>query len=83
MSEWRAEGDCVWGPLQGEKFQLIAQTFDGDDKANARLIAAVPDLLDALEDVMRWFEQFHKYPDMGDPDIDKYRAAIVKATGGK
>ena len=51
--------------------------------ANARLIAAAPDLLDALEDAMAWFANLDDWSGVGDPDIEKYRAAIQKATGAE
>jgi hypothetical protein len=44
------------------------------NKANARLIAAAPDLLEALEHVVRWFDQINPI------DVERYRAAIKKAT---
>jgi len=43
------------------------------DEANARLIAAAPELLEALEGVMYW--------DNGKPEWEIARAAIAKATG--
>jgi hypothetical protein len=66
------------GNEEGRAGVFIANT--GDNKANARLIAAAPDLLDALmtvpqgllwsdDDLWRWH--------------DKARAAIAKATGGE
>jgi hypothetical protein len=45
------------------------------DLANARLIAAAPDLLRELQHAVRWFDQIK--PD----DVARYRAAIAKATG--
>jgi hypothetical protein len=91
VSEWRADGDCVWGPVQGDAIQLIAQLFDGDCKANARLIAAAPDLLEAckaglnaLYDIIQSeFATTHEpHRADADPDIAQLRAAIEKATGG-
>lgn len=58
-------------------------TLDFDNEANARLIAAAPELLDALQDAMRWFAKLEDWCGVGDPNIEKYRAAIAKATGGK
>lgn len=54
--------------------------------ANARLIAAAPDLLSALEDLLPMFADWHKeFPDdVGDKEgtaLDAARAAIAKATG--
>lgn len=51
-------------------------------RANARLIAAAPEMLEALQDAMRWFSKLDDWSGVGDPDIAKYEAAIAKATGG-
>lgn len=48
--------------------------------ANARLIAAAPDLLDALEDLCERMEQIVR-DDQSTPCTVKARAAIAKATG--
>jgi hypothetical protein len=54
---------------------------DAEAEANARLIAAAPDLLEALE-MLSWLEQFC---DDGDDDLEgartAARAAIAKARG--
>jgi len=47
-------------------------------KADAQLIAAAPDLLEALKDLKR---QYAEHPDAF-WDWSKARAAIAKATGG-
>ena len=63
-------------------FGQIARLYDssaGTGKANARLIAAAPDLLDALVQFVDEFEGC--YAD-GEPAMIKARAAIAKATGG-
>ena len=62
-------------------FGQIARLYDssaGTGKANARLIAAAPDLLDALVQFVDEFEGC--YAD-GEPAMIKARAAIAKATG--
>ena len=52
-----------------------------DSEANARLIAAAPDLLAAAELAVAWAEQVPApYRDW--PHIASARAAIAKATGG-
>ena len=52
-----AEGGriCILTQLRG-KFGLLGRRFDGESEANARLIAAAPDLLEALKDAVRWLE---------------------------
>jgi hypothetical protein len=47
---------------------------DDENEANARLIAAAPDLLEALQHVIYW--------DNGKPEWEMARAAIAKAIGG-
>lgn len=55
--------------------------------ADARLIAAAPDLLEALREAMEALKTFHG-PDCWDiyeknsPEMKRWRAAIAKATGG-
>lgn len=52
----------------------IADPLTGKpSEANARLIAAAPELLEALKDVMYW--------DNGKPEWEDARAAIAKAEG--
>lgn len=75
--------------VQNNKGQLVFYSCDGcnligddpEDLANARLIAAAPDLLDACE---RALEAIEKYPDkkhpMTAPEIIM-RAAVRKAKG--
>jgi hypothetical protein len=63
----------------------------GDEESDARLIAAAPDLLEALDEAQYWVNQ---YMDQNDCDIDdedldvsrcmrKIRAAIAKATDAR
>lgn len=58
--------------------------YTKEDEANARLISAAPDLLEALEFMLSVFNE--TYPDVADDEEDreawaKARAAIRKATG--
>jgi len=59
---------------------------DGEDEANARLIAAAPDLLTALQAVMAAWLTEAGYGDgileEHGPAIDAAHAAIAAATGG-
>ena len=68
--------------VDGEMYDLASVLCDetGNATANARLIAAAPDLLAALQNVAACF-------DANDPDsmanaMADARAAIAKATGG-
>ena len=65
--------------IAGSKPGYLADVRDcgsGDVTANARLIAAAPDLLACLLDVL------DADGDLDVMDFDRYRAAIAKATGG-
>ena len=62
-------------------FGQIARLYDsseGAGKANARLIAAAPDLLDALIEIVS-ADDAHE---LTQKHIESARAAIAKATGG-
>ena len=75
--------ECVWlngktEPPSGQGMGLDYTWIDCGTEANARLIAAAPDLLDALEFVMNRLVDKHE----DDIAAQKARAAIAKATGG-
>ena len=61
----------------------------GDFKANARLIAAAPELLQELSRVVSWFEQFQHAQRVGgdmlellqNVDLRDAKSAIARATG--
>ena len=64
----------------GPELYAIAQTRHGDPEiceANARLIAAAPDLLDELETLVRYAQGADIPPNVA---VDRARAAIAKAT---
>jgi hypothetical protein len=66
---------------------MTAQTFDGDDKAKARLIAAAPSLLEALKGCLAQLERDTQLLYEGAPHTEPEimaiaRAAIKKATEG-
>ena len=61
---------------------VVAVVFDDDDaeeQKRARLIAAAPDLLAALERSLNWLSSYHGGGAIG--AYDQARAAIAKATG--
>ena len=70
----------IWGradPSQvvaAEDGPFVAQTLGGNDVGNARLIAAAPCLLAALQGVLR-------VADRKTDEFDAARAAIAKAVG--
>lgn len=74
-------GDPEWAPFQIESDEWIVAVAIGDvddlnAEANARLIAAAPDLLEALSELIE-ANSFYFKP--GNPWGDKARAAIAKA----
>jgi hypothetical protein len=52
-------------------------------KENARLIAAAPELADALAGALRWIGSLDDWSGAGagDPDLDTWQAALAKARG--
>lgn len=93
---YRGGRDTIKSVCKGFPEQWVAQALPiqgnrAEREANARLIAAAPDLLEALGDLMAALDA---YGDLGDPNRDdvaamlnyaeaekKARAAIAKATG--
>jgi hypothetical protein len=63
---FKEAGELVWETIA--KYKAIEQ----EAAADARLIAAAPDLLESLKDAVSG----------GDWDINRAKAAIAKATGG-
>jgi hypothetical protein len=49
-------------------------------EANAKLIAAAPDLLEALIEIIARYDRYGNHVPMPSADIEKSRAAIAKAT---
>jgi hypothetical protein len=56
---------------------FVANT--GDNKANARLIAAAPDLLEMLVEAANFIQPYS----VGQELLERIDAAIAKATGGQ
>lgn len=62
----------------------VAHVFrvDIEGAANARLIAAAPELLRSLVDMLEWLDDGNRVlSDACKADVDKARAAIAKAKG--
>jgi hypothetical protein len=78
---WFAGGTTVWGSAPGSCRNTVADTAtcgsitEAEDRANARLIAAAPELLAALQELVA-------VPNKKRPDRvwGAARAAILKAT---
>lgn len=62
---------------------LIAALYENDRSYNARLIAAAPELLEALEELVSKVEghELQLYPEIGQEIITQARMAIKKAKG--
>lgn len=77
------------GNEEGRTGVFIANT--GDNKANARLIAAAPDLLEALDNLARYADTCELFLKETHPGkaaalrerVSSARAVIAKATGGE
>ncbi len=84
-----ASGYCKGSPCRWEIVAkgggIVAETNDGTDMANARLIASAPDLLSALEqsyNAIAWDIPGGNLSDQEEEDLlDVIRAAIAKAKG--
>lgn len=90
---WQVDGNVIRGDAQGNGSVSVACILDvaypygrwaGESaKANARLIAAAPDLLESLQEVLPMLEQLLMI--RGEPEPGsighKARAAIAEATG--
>jgi hypothetical protein len=65
----------------GNEFVAFVGDSDGrtDCASNARLIAAAPELLEALKDLLEWFDDESRSPRPA--PLKKARAAIAKAEG--
>lgn len=85
-SQWSV--DAAGDLTVAQAFQLRSIHFDlkqDERSANARLIAAAPELLEQLADVLKRIEETDHWwmdcPDRGGFDAEAIRAIIAKATG--
>ena len=66
----------------GKTVARIYHSVPAEDLPNARLIAAAPDLLEALETALDGWQREFEYLAKRTPEwVTKARAAIAKATG--
>lgn len=72
-----SEGECQHSirASNGAPLAVLSNYNAHEQKANAALYAAAPDVLAALQHAVHWFDQLKP------EDITRYRAAIAKATG--
>ena len=81
---WEAKihSDPQWGIMKkGEDFHYIAITSQGNDEANALLIAAVPDLLRGCMAALAYWDS--PFPENQETAKEIIRAAIAKAGADK
>lgn len=81
---WKATFKAGTYLIQSPEWRTIALAgyTDSEDDANARLIAAAPDLLEAIRSMVDMFERHidgREGPDDAAARWDKARAAIAKA----
>ena len=75
---------CVFSEVTEEAISVMESEEDAKDKANANLMAAAPDLLNELRNLLDWVDELErngKHPTYDQPSAA--RAAIRKATGEK
>ena len=76
---WTVDNQYIHGP---DGIRFLAVAGDGAGQSNARLIAAAPELLDALEAVLPDLEHYVATHGPGpDKRLALARAAIAKASG--
>jgi poly(3-hydroxybutyrate) depolymerase len=82
-SPWTVEQDAFCFTVNADFSPVAFVTGDNaEGRANARLIAASPDMLAALEIIAGLtMSRFHKPQDLGNAAIKVARAAIQRATG--
>lgn len=83
---WRAEGCTVYAG-ENRVAQTWSETHDGlptpTMEADARLIAAAPEVLKALRDILQWWTEMDgEFDDMPVELWDQAQDAMAKAKGG-
>ena len=87
---WRVNGTLIEGPRMALEIASVrpvglgyAPKDEGEAKANARLIGASPDLLEALEAILAKHDDRDALSDLWPAEAAKARDAIAKARGGR
>ena len=87
--DWRV-GDPFHGcgdeiPIYGEDHHELARVFihNGEQFANARLIASAPRMAEALKDAQFWFAQVKAYISNHGATLGAINEALAKAEGIK
>jgi hypothetical protein len=55
---WEARGLTIWEPGKSALSIAVVTQHEPNARANARLISAAPDMLDALEQCAEYFDKF-------------------------
>lgn len=82
---WIADGSMIVETANGDCIARVDE-FAPDDvvEENARLIAAAPELLDAINAALEWAEPMKDAPKSSRPEwFDMARIAVAKATGAQ
>ena len=80
---WTVTSSPLSEPRGGEIVEVVYGPNGGTSKANARLIAAAPELLEALRGMLALDDEHHQRGHCDDDvcaEVRKARAAIAKAT---
>lgn len=77
-----AEGDCEHHPIHGKDYQNSSCRLGYELEANARLMAAAPELLEALQKAVIEMEGLPHSLGYEFTHLKEMRAIIAKATGG-
>jgi hypothetical protein len=72
-------GDRRWSVAADSFGDKLHTIVNGAEEVNARLIAAAPDMLEALKSVQKWLANNGHSPLC----LDEIESAIAKATGAK
>lgn len=84
---WKVKGLTIWANREdGSSIGVVANASTGDDdkadRHNARLIAAAPEMLDALKDLLKCQASDGTKCAPNDEDLEQARAAIEHAEEG-
>lgn len=83
---WIVRGNSIVADETEDRLEMRVRIHSGnrdDIKANARLISAAPELLDALQAILEFPSGQYSECDGYDAAYENARSAIAKATGEK
>lgn len=84
LTGWTAGDDFGWSiRIADAPYRLEVSAWCAESEADARLIAAAPDLLEALEAVLAVPEARKALVNWGTDELLAARAAVAKARGGE